>query len=270
MLNTKLVSTYRFFILLFSVAVFYSCEKVIDLKIDEASLQYVIEGTLSNSFGDSVRVSVSQTKQFNERNDFVGISGASVDVQVNSGLVYRLKEVSPGVYSTKSIFGKPGNTYTLSVSVAGKEFTATSVMTSKPVTLDGLSVQDLSFGGSNTKTINPDYVDPIGTGNSYRFIEFSNGVQVKKVFVQDDAISDGLRITRPLINTDGDLKSGDVVTVEMQCIDKNVYKYWYSLDQAATGANQSATPANPVSNITGGALGYFSAHTVTSRTITIP
>ena len=61
----------------------------------------------------------------------------------------------------------------------------------------------------------------------------------------------GLRITTPLINMDGDLKAGDVVRVDMLCIDENVYKYWYSLDQAATG-NSSVTPANPVSNLSGG------------------
>ena len=88
--------------------------------------------------------------------------------------------------------------------------------------------------------------------------------------MHDDEISDGLRIARPLINTDGDLKSGDVVNVDMLCIDENVYKYSYSVDQASTGANQSATPTNAVSNIPCGAIGYFSAYPITTKTIVIP
>ena len=53
----------------------------------------------------------------------------------------------------------------------------------------------------------------------------------------------------------------------MQCIDNAVYKYWFSLNQSATGTSQSASPANAVSNISGGALGYFSVHTVESKTV---
>jgi len=51
------------------------------------------------------------------------------------------------------------------------------------------------------------------------------------------------------------------VNIELHSIDPGVYKYWYSLDQGADGGS-SASPANPVSNISGGALGYFSAQAV--------
>ena len=65
--------------------------------------------------------------------------------------------------------------------------------------------------------------------------------------------------------------SGDQVTVDMLCLDPAVYKYWYSLDRGATGGGISgATPANPVTNISGGALGYFSAHTLQSKTMVVP
>jgi hypothetical protein len=50
----------------------------------------------------------------------------------------------------------------------------------------------------------------------------------------------------------------------MYCIDKNVYNYFFSLLQVTgnNGGFQSASPDNPITNISGGALGYFSAHTV--------
>jgi hypothetical protein len=56
----------------------------------------------------------------------------------------------------------------------------------------------------------------------------------------------------------------------MMCIENAVFKYWFSLNQSATGNSQSASPANAVSNISGGALGYFSAHTVETREIVAP
>ena len=56
----------------------------------------------------------------------------------------------------------------------------------------------------------------------------------------------------------------------MECIDRPIYKYWYSLDRSATGGSGQATPSNPVTNLQGGALGYFSAHTLQSRTMIVP
>jgi hypothetical protein len=56
----------------------------------------------------------------------------------------------------------------------------------------------------------------------------------------------------------------------MQCIAPAVFKYLYSLDQGASGGNNSASPANPVTNIEGGALGYFSVHTIESKTMVVP
>lgn len=246
-----------------------SCEKVIDIDYNESEVKYVIEGEVSNIPAAGNTVKISQTKKFEDENTFVGIGGATVTIQVNNDTIYTLPETSVGIYTTTAFTGTPGSVYKLTVSLSGTVFTATSQMPSQIVSLDTLTIVDFTFGGSDTKTIQPDYLDPSGLGNSYRFIEYANGVQVKRVFVQNDDLSDGLRITRPLIDQDGDLKTGDVVKVDMLCIDENVYKYWYSLDQASTGSSM-VTPANPVSNINGGALGYFSAHSVTSKTIVIP
>jgi len=44
----------------------------------------------------------------------------------------------------------------------------------------------------------------------------------------------------------------------MQCIDKNIFRYFTTLTEVQ---ENSTTPANPDSNISGGVLGYFSAHT---------
>jgi hypothetical protein len=245
-----------------------SCEKVIDVNYKEAEKKYVVEGEVSNITASGNTVKISQTKKFEDANAFTGISGATVTIQVNNGIIYTLPEVSTGIYKTTAFTGVPGSEYKLTVSVNGNTFSAISKMPSQVVSLDTVTVVDLAFGGSS-KTIQPDYLDPVGLGNSYRFIQYVNGVQLKKVFVQNDELSDGIRVTRPLLNQDSDLKSGNTVKVDMLCIDENIYKYWYSLDQAATGSS-SATPANPITNITGGALGYFSAYSITSKTTIVP
>lgn len=253
---------------IFILISFFSCEKVIDIKLKEADKKIVIEGNISNIPNSPVEIRVSQTKAFEENNKFDGVSGARVTIHIND-TTYTLTEDSAGIYRTTACKGVPGSTYQLAVSVNGATYTSASFMP-PPVILDTLTVENLAFGGSSNLTIYPNYKDPPGIGNSYRLVEYKNGVQVKRIFAQNDELSDGLTITRPLINPDGDLKSGDTMRVDLQCIDANVYKYWFSLDQSATGENQSAAPTNPVTNISGGGLGYFSAYSVSSYTIVIP
>ena len=252
------------------IFLFPSCEKIITVKLDEAPSRIVIEGMVSNQRDSAVRVKISETKKFEEDNSFKGVSGAVVTITVNNGRSYNLSETASGIYETSAFTGATGTDYELSVLLNGIIYTASSTMPSPTVLLDSIWAETLTFAGSSLITIYPSYVDPLGESNSYRLVEYKNGGQIKYVFAQNDDFSDGLIITRPLINPDGDLASGDTVRVDLQCIDAAVYKYWFSLDQAATGQNQSATPTNPISNIKGDALGYFSAYSVTSQTIAIP
>jgi hypothetical protein len=64
------------------------------------------------------------------------------------------------------------------------------------------------------------------------------------------------------------LKSGDQVTIAMFNISQPVYQYWYSLTNDASGSNNAA-PSNPVTNIQGGALGFFSAHTIQHKSLIV-
>ena len=262
--KTKAVCFCAFFFLLIC---FSSCTKVIHVPLKEADKQLVIEGTIA--YGDTTipQVKISETKSFEDSNSFVGISGATVTIKVDGDTTYKLKEWKKGIYASFAFNGNPGSTYDLTVTLNGKTYTSTSTMPSQIVPLDSIWAESLAFGNKTNITIYPAYKDPAGLGNNYRLVEYKNGVQVKHVFEQNDEFSDGLMITRPLINPDGDIAFGDIVSVDLQCIDAAVYKYWFSLEQSATGENQSASPANPVTNIVGGALGYFSAYSVTSQTI---
>ena len=249
-----------------------SCEKVIDIKLNDAAKKYVIEGNISNEPGQCM-VSITQTKNFSENNDFPGISGATVTITDNGGTVIPLTETSSGNYSTSVLNGAPGHVYALNVVIGGQSFTAGSTMPS-PVNLDSIFVEDKILFGDSTKTVHVNYKDPAAKGNAYHFIQYKNNVREKAVFVTNDDYTNGNAIStqlRTFDNSDDDnkLRTGDSVKVIMECIDTPVYQYWFSID-AATGQSNNATPANPVSNITGGALGYFSAHTTQSKTMLVP
>jgi hypothetical protein len=137
------------------------------------------------------------------------------------------------------------------------------------VPFDSLYSENFTAFGGLSKSIIPVYTDPAGVENFYRFIEVVNGRHIDNIYVRNDDRADGLRSTRPLFNDDDDVKAGDTLVLEMQGIDKGVYTYFNSMDEASTGSGNSI-PANPVNNITGGALGYFSAYTTQTKTIIVP
>jgi hypothetical protein len=251
-----------------------SCEKVIHLDLNEAEKKYVIEATVTDQPG-SAQVLLSQTKNFDDNNQFVGVSGALITVKEEGGSLTTFTEISPGRYEAPSLAGISGKSYDLNVNVAGNVFTATSTMPAK-VNLDSIYTTDEPIFTDTRKIINVVFQDPPGRGNNYRFIQYVNGLKEKQLFVENDDYTDGrLNITKLYYFADDKsdstiIKSGDSLRADMLCIDPNVYEYWYSLERNTNGDNNNTTPANPVTNIHGGALGYFSAHTLQTRRMMVP
>ena len=258
-------------IIILSAAVFYSCKKIVVLDLNNAPAQTVIQGEVTDAVGPYT-ISINQSVGFYADNNFPAISGAVVKISDNNGVTDSLTETTPGIYSTHILQGVPGNTYTLSVLANNVSYTASSTMP-MPVPFDSVSFSTSSgFGQKRTNAI-VNFQDPAGIQNQYQFIEFINGVQfTKNDFVFDDRLSDGRYITATLFTDSTYFKSGDQLRVQMNCIDRNVYTYFYQLAQSSGGGtfNTTASPANPTSNISGGALGYFSANTVESKTVTVP
>jgi hypothetical protein len=70
---------------------------------------------------------------------------------------------------------------------------------------------------------------------------------------------------------DLELKAGDTVDIKMQCIDKSVALFYTALAlMADSGPGGGTTPNNAPNNLSNGALGIFSAHTVAAKRVTIP
>lgn len=249
-----------------------SCKKVIDLELNESDIKYVVEGVITNEPG-VCKVYLSQSKQFDEDNQFPGVKGAKVTVKDN-GMEVLLLETKPGTYETKRITGKVGHVYELSVTINDQVFTASSTMP-RPVYIDTLYISPGPLGQFIFPTIR--YKDPIDKNNRYRFVQYVNGKKDPAIFVENDEFTNGYSISMQLDNgvTEKDdprvIKSGDKVTIEALSLDEPVYHYWYTLSTGGgEGSGYIAAPANPSNNIKGGALGYFSAHTVHRKTVTAP
>jgi len=241
------------FFLSLIILLFNSCQKVINVNLSSTNAEYVIVGKITDRPG-ICQVSITRSKDFSDDNQFPGISGATVTIE-NNGVVTSLPETDSGVYSTSNITGHPGQTYTMTVGPDSIYVSTGRLSTKKYVTVI--------------------YRDPAGVANYYHFIQYVNGKKEPSIFVSDDEFTDGQTVKPQLdFNNDTDapardIKSGDSVRIDVICNDAAVYKYWSSLNGGATGTGQSASPANPVTNISGGALGYFSAQTVRSMSIKV-
>ena len=140
-----------------------------------------------------------------------------------------------------------------------------------PVSLDSVSTTNSQFNkGKNQKVLTVHFADPPNIANQYRFVLYVNSVQVKTIFAFDDDFSDGRNVNIDLYENDIDIFPGDVVSIEMQCLDKPVYTYWFTQQQQqANNPGGGVAPSNPPTNITPTTLGYFSAHTTQQLTFVV-
>lgn len=250
-----------------SPVLFTGCEKIITLELDNAGPAVVIDAGLSDQ-GEIQIVKVSKTYSFTEPNKFNGLAGATVVLTSNTGNIVNYTEVAPGIYHSPRIRGRSGTTYTLSVTLDGKAYTATSTMPEK-VILDSLTFKDYSFFGEKSRFVAAHYVDPAGAQNQYRYILRVKG-KLEEDIVSEDRFDNGNEVANTIFYDLNDLKPDDQIEVEFQCIDRNVYRYFYSLSQNLGGGGPPIAPSNPPSNFSNGALGVFSAYTSSRKTAAIP
>jgi hypothetical protein len=259
-----------FFLISFCATLLIGCDKEISLVLDNNEPVLVIDGSITDQVGPYF-VQLSMTSPINNPTRVIGVNNARVIITDQAGIKDSLEFVSNGLYQTKKIRGTEGGTYNLEVMVDQKKYTASTSMPKK-VNLDSLRINTFPFNGEIRYSIIPVYLDPITLGNSYRFIQKINDTLDPTFHIFNDNLNNGKVNQRPLRGGDDKLKikPRDNVFVEMQCISNTSYIYYNSLDQqSGAGPGGGTAPSNPPSNIVGGALGIFSAHTVQRKTVTI-
>jgi hypothetical protein len=243
---------------------------VIQVNINNAASEIVINGEVTDQPGPYL-VSVTRSVDYSADNIFPAVSGAIVTINNNSGFTDSLTEISPGTYSSHTGWqGIPGHTYTLTVKTDNILYTASSTMP-EPVNLDSIGFQNQTRRGQeNIISAIPYFQDPPGIANYYQFKETINGKPLNEIFIFDDRLSDGKYISQPLRDDSAHMQPGDQLSLSMNCIDRGTWLYLRELSQITdAGSFSSVTPSNPDTNLSNGALGYFSAHTVQTGQTTV-
>ncbi len=236
-----------------------SCEKVIDLDLENAEPIIVIEGNLSDQ-EEQQTVKISSTYDFSQPNKFNALSNANVVLSSDDGETIIFEEDTPGIYKSDIFKGISGHEYTLRVTANGQVYTAISTMP-PPVRIDSLNFTSLSFFGEVNKFVGINYSDSLGFQNQYRYI-LSVKNKIEEDNVTEDRFNDGNEVSDIIFfDTEEDAQPGDTLDIELQGIDRNVYKYFFAISQIEGNGGPPVAPANPDSNFSNGALGIFSAHT---------
>ena len=247
------------------IIVFASCEKIIDVKINDSDPQIVIEGAM-NTDTSVYSIFVKTTVPYNSsENSFV--NNATVVLTDDFGLSENLTFVGNGEYQTSNLSGLVGHTYTVSVTHEGVNYSNLSKIKA-PVSLDSITT---TFIPANTVPgvdegtyLRVYYTDPVGLGDRYRMVITINDVVYNTAddyYLYDDQFADGLQDISAFYGDRFMLNPGDRVKVEFWTLDEHVHEYYETLQSIiSNGFQPSGVPDNPNSTWTNGALGFFNAY----------
>jgi len=256
------------------IIIFISCEKEIEVDINDSLASIVIEANVSTVLNNS-KVSISKSLNLSDPLPYPTISDAIVTITDNTNNeIYTLSETEAGLYIHSTLQGIEGHSYTLSVTIDSTIYIANSTIPQLveleyleqvgEVTNHGGDGPGSGFNDTTIAEVIPIYNDPSEYTNYYQFVVTRNNSILGDVFVQSDYAFNGLENSRSLFI---ESEIGDQLTIDMQGIDKDVYEYLLGLNEVIN--QTSATPTNPISNLSNNALGYFKAHTFSEKLITI-
>lgn len=266
----KNMSSIKIYLIIILAAALIGCEDVIQVELDSAEPQIVIEGSVTDGNSPTI-VYISKSGDFYEPSIFEDVTGAAVTISDSRGNSEDLVETADGVYETNSIIGRPGDTYNISVNSGGEAYRAESTMPLENIKLDSIVIKQSSFGRNKEEKYDLwIYFQDIPDVKNYcRFRVFHNNVLRGGFPLYDDRLSDGNYIEgRIRFNEEKDeIKVGDEFRIELLNIDRANFDYFNTAnDVSASGDGGmgpgSVAPTNPNTNWDNNALGYFGAYTV--------
>lgn len=265
----------KIILIIFLSLIFIGCEEIIDVELDNAESQIVIEATVSDK-PENNRVIITKSTDFYQPGQYEKISGAEVVVTELNGESYIFTENSKGEYTNINLVAKIGKEYSINVNYNNTSYSAKSVM--KPqLEMDSIAVisEKRPFRDEPFYEYHVYFQDNPEMEDFARFKLYFDGVVKNGIFRYDDRLTDGNYIDfwQFFFEPDDDIKPGVEVTIELLTIDKASFEYLNTLRRVLAsstgGPFGSTSPSNPNTNWNNGALGYFSAFSIDSKSVII-
>ncbi|MBK8144930.1 MAG: DUF4249 domain-containing protein [Bacteroidetes bacterium] len=198
---------------------FSSCQKVIDVNLNDAQPQYVIEAPMFEGVHDFT-VRITKTTNYFDTEQPTTVDNAVVVLKDPNSNSVTLTPQGNGWYRIANFAAIPLSSYQLEVFVDGKSFTANSTMPFH-TPIDSLTTRKFNgFGPPNpdkgTELLLVHLKDSVGVKNFYRVLITKNDTILNKAenyYIFDDMVRDGLQIDAPIFTSI--FKKGDKVDVEL-------------------------------------------------------
>lgn len=253
-----------------------SCEEVIEIGLNYNESAFAIEGIIARDSVCIVRLTL--TGDYFSDDDAIPVEDAAITIS-NGTITESLSYSGNGYFRGSSITGEEEVTYYLEVTYNGNIYQARSYM---PVQKSILSVNytrsdersSVNPLGETVFTISCSFRD-IPDRDDYYMIKYTEDGRMieSKYFLLTESRANGGSLE---YNSSGYLRfsesifyDGGEIEVQLFSIDEGVYNYFMQLNDILFWQRRviPPTPYNPISNISGGALGYFAAWGIDTRTI---
>jgi hypothetical protein len=271
------IKTYSKLIILMAAMLSASCSEIIEININDSHPQLVVEASIGR--GEPAVVVLTRSVNLYHTGSFPPVSGAVITISDKEGNSEILTEMNSGIYISVNLKGKSGQTYFLNVENEA-ETISSSGRIPEYVPVDSFRVVNSIYPGGGPAVLPNQtadfyevyvtYTDPVDKQNYYRIVLTVNGTISGNNYVYDDRLTNGNQVENLLVVYNPELKAGDSISVEVQCISKSVYEYFKSMGGSSGGPGGSSSPANPYTNLKGATLGFFNPHTVERLQYIIP
>ncbi len=268
-----------------------SCEKVIDIDLEDSKARLVVEGGIflytDNALNSSYQFIKLRTSHpyFGAQNGDYSVSEATVSVRENeTGTIFQFTESDskPGLYETDNLLPKLNTSYTLHVeaTIGGElqsfESTDSIQQVAPPMIELGFHLDSTRNGKDDKKEIGyltlVSFLEPQDTKDYYKFNTYLNDSLIKNeidggsqwiLLKRDEHLDeqvDSVIINDYLIPLEA---VGEDVRVEMTLITKESYFYLFTLWENAANAGSDFPAAEVKGNIINTThpelygLGYF-------------
>ena len=265
----KLLTCFTFLLLL------VSCEKEIDINYHEIDPMVVIEGRVTN---EGTVVSLRRSRSVNDSVKSASLPGANISIYDNGQEHHLAYDPTDGCYRSP-LKGVEGHEYHMAVDFEGNHYDAYSTMPvassivstdfywfkilDERLLVDVLCVTDPDPDQRNhflyridRRSSNP-HITPKMQSRPYRWNVFDDrGNPPGLVFRDIHCMMERTALDDKEEDWEKILYDGDTIMLQLHTIDLTAYEYFRSL------ISGQGVGANPVSNISGGCLGYFMAASV--------
>lgn len=296
MMNRFLKFTLMWFL---PAAAFFSCTAPIDINTRDSEPVIAIYGCLTdkNSY-QYVRIT-SSSPYFDDKENG-SISDAHVLIRDSEGNEYLLEYGDEGYYTSPVRFAaRPGVTYNLTVEVDFDENGETEIYEAETtippfLALDSVDVRPLTIMGYQHFALNIYAQDPPEADNYYLFKFFINDSvsndKISKFIITDDEFFKGEYMEGVNIyyfedftdenvvekNKDNDdvymVSPGDKIRLQAMNIEKGYYEFINQCISEMYGENPmfGGPPSNITTNISNGAVGFFTGYCIHEKRTEIP